>query len=477
MHHLSPDFLPAITDGTLLRLDADAVVDAQSVCAAPGSLLLSLAPAREPRYASWPRAVMRVLAAGSSEEVDARAAALHLRDVRRVRVHATLTPAYVNAHTHLDLTHIGPTPHDPGLGFGPFVKLVVRNRRQDDASIGESVRRGIALSLAGGVVAIGDICGATRAGPTAAALYALRNAPVLGVGYIEYFGIGKGETWALDAMRALLARLEREGLLPGSPANHAARHDGRVRVGIQPHAPYSVSLRGYDFAVEASQRYSVPLCTHLAETPEERRFIAQGDGPKRTMLEEIGIWDESALEFIGRGKTPVAHLEAHLARARMLSVHLNDLSDADIAVLARHGATAAYCPRSSEYFGNHEHFGPHRYRDLMRAGVPVALGTDSVINLPPEAGTDLVGMSTLDEARRLYARDAADPRDLLAMITTHGASVLGLDTSAFTFAADAPLAGLVGIEHDPRHASLDPANAARNIMSSRSRPRLLMLGV
>lgn len=474
------DLLPSVTRPSVLRLDADALIDAAGVDCSPGSLLLALQPAVEAAFGSFRRARMRVLAAGPRLMVDARAKGLgHPTDLPHRRVHGILTPAFVNAHTHLDLTHIGPTPHDPKLGFAPFVKLVVFNRRQDEEGIAASVRRGVELSLAGGVVAIGDICGQTRSGPTAAAWRAMAACPVLGVGYLEYFGMGKGELSAIDNMTRVFETLHQEGSLAA---------DLPVRVGLQPHAPYSVSLRGYDFAYRMAEQFGLPLATHLAETPEERQFIAHGDGPKRKMFEDLGIWDDSALEFIGRGKTPVAHLADHLSRRPMLAVHLNDLSDADIATLALSSATAAYCPRSSEYFGNHDHFGPHRYRDLLAAGVPVALGTDSVINLPPGAGTDACGMSTLDEARRLFVRDRADPRALLAMITTSGARALGLNPKAFTFADDAPLAGLVSIATDGTHAgsSVHAAHAhhdgplqdpARHVMSGHARPRLIMLGV
>jgi cytosine/adenosine deaminase-related metal-dependent hydrolase len=473
------DLLPPVTAPTVLRLDADAVIDAAGVACSPGSLLLALAPAPQAAFGPLRRAQIRVLAAGPRLMVDARSKALgHPADLPHQRVRGILTPAYVNAHTHLDLTHIGPTPHDPKLGFAPFVKLVVFNRRQDDEGIAASVRRGVELSLAGGVVAIGDICGQTRSGPTAAAWRAMAACPVLGVGYLEYFGMGKGELSAIDNMTKVFDTLHQDGSL----AAHLP-----VRVGLQPHAPYSVSLRGYDFASNLAKQFDLPLATHLAETPEERQFIARGDGPKRKMFEDLGIWDDSALEFIGRGKTPVAHLAEHLSRRPMLAVHLNDLSDADIATLALSGATAAYCPRSSEYFGNHDHFGPHRYRDLLAAGVPVALGTDSVINLPPDAGNDTCGMSTLDEARRLFARDQTSPRTLLAMITTSGARALGLNPKAFTFADDAPLAGLVAIASDAAHAGSsghaghaphDGAiqDPARQVMSGHARPRLLMLG-
>ncbi|MFN7022304.1 MAG: hypothetical protein ACK4WH_13380, partial [Phycisphaerales bacterium] len=85
---------------------------------------------------------------------------------------------------------------------------------------------------------------------------------------------------------------------------------------------------------------------------------------------------------------------------------MNDCDDEDLAVLARTGTSVAYCPRASDYFRAAEHFGPHRYRDMLAAGVTVALGTDSALCLGPEADPvragDAARISVLDEVRHLW---------------------------------------------------------------------------
>ena len=139
----------------------------------------------------------------------------------------------------------------------------------------------------------------------------------------------------------------------------------------------------------------------------------------------------------------------------------------------------AYCPRAGSYFGAPAHFGPHRYNDMQVANICVALGTDSVINLPPAASNPTTGrLSTLDEARLLFQRDEADPRHLLAMCTIHGARALGMRIGPFTFptsgewgtAGGQELAGVVSV----------PAPGGGNpfvrLMACDTPPDLLVLG-
>ena len=54
---------------------------------------------------------------------------------------------------------------------------------------------------------------------------------------------------------------------------------------MQPHAPNTVDARVYGWAAGLAGSLGLPLCTHSAETPEERRFVAEGAGPQREMLE------------------------------------------------------------------------------------------------------------------------------------------------------------------------------------------------
>jgi len=358
-------------------------------------------------------------------------------DARLALPDTTLVPGTVNAHTHLDLTHMGPLEHDPSHGLTPWLHKVVAGRVHEPDEIAASVREGIAKSLAGGVVAVGDIAGWTDHGPTLTPHRALAESELAGTSYVEFFAIGPTESGRIDVMRTFMSEHRAE-------FREALASD--TRLGVSPHAPYTVTRAAYDACVEFAPAF--PLTTHLAESHAERQFIADARGPKRELLEAMNLWSESVAADIGDGVHPIQHLAVVLERAPWLVAHVNDADDAGIATLARTNTSVAYCPRSSAYFGTDAEFGPHRYRDMLAAGVNVCLGTDSIVNL------DTPGrIAVLDEMRLLVTRDGLDPATALAMGTTHGARALGLEPESFTFAPGATLRGLVAIDDAPSLAA------------------------
>lgn len=448
----------------LVRFDGAAILDAHGAFASPGSLLVE--------FADRPGSIFpaRVLAAGRAVDVSSHEAARapSVRVIARPR--AVLIPGLVNAHTHLDLTHIGPQPHDPAAGFMPWIDMIRTRRETEPDRIAASVRRGIALSLAAGTIAVGDIAGAVRAQMTFRPWQTLRESPLVGVSWLEFFGIGKGR----GRSEEMLARLTPEIIA-------AASADPRVRLGLQPHAPNTVARSVYatTLALAARLGHDASISTHLAESPEERRFIAEATGPQRELLEMLGLWDDSIPADLGRGLHPVEHLRPLLEQRPFTVAHANDADDAAIRTLAHTRTRVVYCPRCSAYFGAERHFGPHRYRDMLAAGVCVALGTDSVVNLPPEAGVSPAdggrGMSILDEMRFLYRRDGTPPLDLLRMGTTSGAQSLGLPEHAFRFGMSQPLAGLVAVSVSEAGDNL--MEAARRMIKEGVAPELLFASI
>lgn len=378
------------------------------------------------------RYARRVLAIGTQEEVrthPAFAAAEPVDWPDRV-----VAPALVNAHAHLDLTHIGPQPMGEG-GFASWIDMVRRGRHTHEADIAASVRAGIDLLLRGGSVAVGDIAGSVGGAPSLAPARALDSAGLSGVSFLEFFALSPDGSPGLD--RAL------EQMNACTPTS--------MCLGLEPHAPYSASLGAY----ERAGATGAPICTHLAESMAERELIARGVGPIAAMLDGLGLWSSDVAASFGQGLSPVAHLRSVLDG--VLAVHLNDLNDADVALLAESGARVAYCPRASTYFGAPEAFGPHRYRDLLAAGVPVALGTDSIINLPAES-IEGRGICVLDEARLLLERDGVAPEVLAAMLYRHAPVALGLPEQVFK--AGAEVLGLISVESDG-------GDAARALVASR----------
>ncbi len=464
--------MPDPTATSTLRFNCLAIEDALAVSASPGSLLIEISDdspiAIRDRAAIHAKA--KVLAAGPTSMVDRHAAAAGAQVINLPN--SVLIPGLVNAHTHLDLTHIGPKPYDPARGFVGFVDVVRAGRRQDDESIAAAVRLGVELALAGGVVAVGDIAGSAAGVPRLAPYEELLRSPLWGVSYLEYFAIGKGE----EAGTRSMAEAVEEGVRFA-----ASRGAGsRMRFGLQPHAPYSVSRRAYMKGVELAQRYGLPLSTHLSESPSEVEFVARGTGPQRELLTKLGVWDDSILMDVGQEKSPVEHLSPVLNYGDFTVAHVNYATDRDVFELAGSRTGVVFCPRCAAYFEAAEKFGPHRYLDMMFCGVHVGLGTDSIVNLPPtrdpETGSTTASMSILEEMRLLYRRDAIRAITLLGMATMDGATVLGLDPLSFTFKRGAQIAGIVAVAVQKPEGGQALDLPLDRIMMGNQRPELLLIG-
>ncbi len=334
-------------------------------------------------------------------------------------------PALVNAHAHLDLTHIGPCPYHGA--FRQWIDMVRTARHTEPEAIAASVRLGAGLCRAGGTGLVGDIAGAGRF----EAAEALGATGLGGVSYLEFFGIGKAEGPGRAALSAALAR---------------PKTTGSVRVGLQPHAPYSVSRALYVEAARAAAAQGRPISTHLAETREELLLLHSGKGALAEFLKDMGVWSESLNG--GTGLHPIEAIEEALRIAPFGAAHVNFLVDVDegeevrrrrTTVLAEASTSVIYCPRASAYFGHRD----HPYRELAAGGVNVALGTDSIVCLDRDDR-----ISVLDEARLLYRRDGAEAAMLLAMATVNGCRALGLPSGLATL-EPGPVAGLIGVSYDP----------------------------
>lgn len=364
-------------------LYAAAVRDAAGVSAAPGAVLVQNG---------------RVVAAGDPASLPAEL--VSQAEVIN-RPGDLLLPAFVNAHTHLELTDIGPQPYDSAGGFLGWVKMVRASCPSHMFSRLDSAGRGADLSKQSGVQAAGDIVSEPDFEQTRI------NRQLAGVSYLELFGLGL--PFDTDALARITSKTG----------------------GLQPHAPYSAGPALYRAAAQSGR----PVSTHLAETQEEAKFVRHGNGPWHDYLKTIGRWDDSFAQHYGQGLSPVQWMRPHLETAASaggwLVAHCNYVSDGDIAILADTNTSVAYCPIASEYFGHQD----HRYREMLAAGVNVCLGTDSIVGTDPN---DPQPLGLLSAMRRLYQRDQTDPHTLLAMATVNGARALRLDDAFATLQPGAP---------------------------------------
>ncbi len=304
-----------------------------------------------------------------------------------------ILPGLVNAHTHLELSDLAGRLRSR-RPFDVWIQgLRDEIRTWSRIDFRASLHRGIRRSLAAGTTAVGDICSRTYLLPD------LFRTPLCGVVYAEMLHPNPAHAAAgLAEARDLLRR--------------HARSRGSLRLGLSPHAPYTVSTALFRGLARLTLARRLPLAIHAAESKQERRFVRRGDGPLADLLRRYG----RKLPFARPpGTTPVAYLaRLGLLRPGTTLIHANYLTPDDVGRIARSGAAVVFCPGSHAFFGHD----PHPVRRLLKAGVPVALGTDSLASNAE--------LSIPREMRLLIAGYGIPPRDAFRMATEHGARALGM---------------------------------------------------
>lgn len=305
-----------------------------------------------------------------------------------------LTPGLINAHTHLELTDI-PRPPTPGT-FQDWLLTTMASLRDADpatfaAKRAAAVRAGIAQCVRFGVTFVGDISqnvSITRP--------ILRDAPVRSISYGECLGLGP--------------RRKRFGELLESAVD-VSLASPRMKIGVSPHAPYTVEPCDYKRALLAGEEIGGFVTTHVAETPDESDFLNCHGGAFGEMYRRLGFdpgpgtpWRHGVLDKLHN---------TGLTKSGVLLAHMNYLTDNDIAECGRARSRIVWCPRTHAYFGHP----PHPWQKLKAAGATICVGTDSCAS-----SGDLNVMDDLRLVRQQLPDVPAE--QLWAMVTTESSKAM-----------------------------------------------------
>ena len=159
---------------------------------------------------------------------------------------AVLLPGLINVHTHLELT--GLDHQVPEADFPSWIRhIIALKAARTPADFLAAARQGLRDCWAAGVTTVADT------GDSGAVIEALAEAGGSGIAFHEVFGPHPDQ--AEEAMAGALRRL----------AELSRFTSTRVRLGVSPHAPYSVSGPLYTLVANHARKADLPLAVHLAE--------------------------------------------------------------------------------------------------------------------------------------------------------------------------------------------------------------------
>ena len=192
-----------------------------------------------------------------------------------------------------------------------------------------------------------------------------------------------------------------EALQKGMALRDEYRGDPLVNIAFGPHAAYSVSREALEKTAMFADELDCAVHMHLHENTAE---VAEARGRV--------------------GKSWIFHLhELGLLSPSLQAVHMTQLTDQEIELVAAHNVKVVHCPHSNLKLAS----GICPVERLRAAGVTVGLGTDGAAS---NNTLDLLAEARL--AALLAKQSGGDPTlggapDMLHMATLGGARALGLD--------------------------------------------------
>lgn len=295
-----------------------------------------------------------------------------------------LIPGLVNAHTHLAMNLLRGVADDLPLMTWLTEHIWPReNRWVSHEFVADGTRLALAESIRGGVTTVNDMYFFPEAVVEAAREAGMRAR--IGMIVLDfptaYADSPEGYFTRGDALRCELA---------GDPL---------LAPTLAPHAPYTVGFERLERIAALSARHDLPVHIHVHETAAE----------------VIQYQDQ-------HGRRPWEGLhQAGLLNARLLAVHMTQLTDGEIDQLVSAGAHALHCPESNLKLAS----GFCPVAKLLAAGANVALGSDGAAS---NNDLDMLGeMRTAALLAKGVSGDAAalPAAQALEMATMGGARALG----------------------------------------------------
>jgi cytosine/adenosine deaminase-related metal-dependent hydrolase len=305
-----------------------------------------------------------------------------------------LTPALINAHIHLELSHIPiPSRKKKVNSFVDWIETLLSMREElgsQTKAAEDAARKNLQQQHKQGVIALGDI-GNTDLGSRLGSEFP---------GVILHFNECLGRT--AKTRRAILKRV-------------AAAPQHKL---FTAHAPYSTHGELIRKLKHRASLLNQPFPIHVAEPESENEMLCCGTGELYSFLKGRGFIDDSYSPPAGidnPGSVRYLH-DLGVMDKQTICVHCIHVTSGEVKMLTDTEAKICLCPGSNRYL----RVGKAPVGLFLKHGLLPALGTDSLASNPE---------LSLWREMKLLSEDHPniDPGDIFAMATLGGAAALGID--------------------------------------------------
>lgn len=312
-----------------------------------------------------------------------------------------ISPGFVNAHCHLELSHLkGIIPEKTGLI--DFVFKVVTLRHWEEEKMIEAIDSAEKEMLKNGIVAVGDICN------NELTVFQKLKKNLACYNFIETSGwLPQVASKRFDLARFIYDEFETNNL----------------GASIVPHAPYSVSNDLWEKMIPGFKEKVITI--HNQETRHEDEFFMEGKGDFLKMYEMMYI-DNSFFQA-KKTRSVESYFQKFSSASSVILVHNTFTQQEDINFINAHKTNKqlvsfCLCPNANLYIEN----ALPPVNLLLENNCNVILGTDSLASNHQ--------LNLLEEIKTIVKRfPQIKTETLLQWATINGAKALQMDEQLGSF--------------------------------------------
>ncbi len=350
----------------------------------------------------------RILDLGSFETIQKKYSS---QDFIRIDLPDTvLTPGFVNAHSHLELTSLKKLEYRGN--FTDWIRKVVETKPQiSEQDYQKGIQQGIDLMLQSGITTVGDHVSFNTD------LELILKSPLRGILFVEILGVVKEVSEMVFSNAEKLEQLYQ-------------KDSSLFQIYASPHSVHAVHP---EILPKLFSKERKVLSIHLGESEEEKEYFKDQAGSLYEFImnrrgepsvRPDGVQNYQRFSDLQHFRantrfapTAIQLLESqHLLSNQIMAVHCNYLEEKDFDLLDKYEMSIVHCPSSHDYF-SHQKFD---LEECRKRNINIALGTDSLAS-----GESLSILDQIRLAKKNYPDISA--QEWIKMTTLNGAKALKME--------------------------------------------------